>query len=124
MILDASVLISFDRHERPSTTIIEALEQRGSAIHTTEPVVAQVWRHGAQQVRLARLLHALVIHPFEEGRSVGRLLGASGTSDVVDAHLVHLAVQLGEPVLTGDPDDLRRIGASFGDHAPTIYAWP
>jgi hypothetical protein len=123
LILDAGVLISIDRAERSARRVLEVLSDR-AVVRTTEPVVAQVWRDGARQALLADVLGGTVIHPFVDGRSIGRLLRASGTSDVVDAHLVHLAALLGEPVLTGDPDDLRSIAATFGAHAPVIHAWP
>lgn len=124
MILDAGVLISADRREPRASKVIAAFAQRGTRLRTSEPVVAQVWRGDARQARLARLLRELEIHPFADGRAVGHLLRASGTDDVVDAHLVLLALQFGEPVLTGDPGDLRRITDVFGPAAPRIHAWP
>lgn len=44
---------------------------------------------------------------------VGRLLAASGTSDVVDTHVVVCARRAGQAAATGDPDDLRRLDASL-----------
>jgi hypothetical protein len=40
---------------------------------------------------------------------VGRLLAGSGTSDVVDAHVVLCARRAGQAVLTTDPGDLRQL---------------
>ncbi len=40
---------------------------------------------------------------------VGRLLAASGTSDVVDAHVVVCARRSAQRVVTSDPDDLARL---------------
>ncbi|MBX3273335.1 MAG: hypothetical protein KF729_23935 [Sandaracinaceae bacterium] len=37
------------------------------------------------------------------------MLGASGTTDVVDAHVAILGRSLGALVATSDPDDLRRL---------------
>mgnify|MGYP000850436616 CR=1 FL=1 len=123
MILDAGFLISVDRGERSARRVLELLAD-GAIVRTTEPVVAQTWRDGGRQARLAGALAGMEVHPFVDGRAVGRLLRSSGTSDVVDAHLVLLAAQVGEPIITGDPDDLRRIASAFGGHAPTIHAWP
>ena len=92
--------------------------------NTTHPVVAQVWRGGARQARLAAFLQTLTVHSFDDGPSVGRLLALSGTSDVVDAHLVILALRLGDDILTGDTDDLATISAPLGPTAPTIHPWP
>lgn len=124
MILDAGVLISIDRGEEQAGATLRAFEQAGERMATTEPVLAQVWRDGARQARLARALQEVEIRPFTEGRRVGLLLGASGTRDVVDAHLVLVAVQTGEAILTGDPDDLGRLAATFGERAPVIHPWP
>jgi len=44
-----------------------------------------------------------------DATNVGRLLAASGTTDIADAHVVICARRNGERVLTSDPDDLRRL---------------
>lgn len=124
MILDAGFLLSVDRGEEQARTLLTALGRARSRLHTTEPVVAQVWRDGATQARLAAFLSAVTIHPLDDGRAVGRLLALASTSDVVDAHLVLLAVRLDRPILTGDPDDLGRLAQSLGRAAPAIHAWP
>jgi hypothetical protein len=38
---------------------------------------------------------------------VGRLLAASGTADIVDAHVVVCARRAGQRIVTSDPEDLR-----------------
>jgi hypothetical protein len=45
----------------------------------------------------------------DDARDVGRLLGRSGTSDVVDAAVVVSAVREKCAVVTSDPDDLRAL---------------
>ncbi|HWN59721.1 MAG TPA: hypothetical protein VNO25_03545 [Streptosporangiaceae bacterium] len=42
-----------------------------------------------------------------DATNVGRLLAASGTSDLVDAHVVICARRKGQQVVTSDPGDLR-----------------
>ncbi len=44
-----------------------------------------------------------------DATSVGRLLAASGTADVVDAHVAICGRRSGQRVVTTDPDDLRRL---------------
>ena len=78
----------------------------------------------ALQARLAAFLQTLTVHSFDDGPSVGGILTLSGTSDVVDAHLVVMALRLGDDILTGDPDDLATIGAPLGPTSPTIHCWP
>lgn len=124
MILDAGFLISLDRGEDAARSFLAAAVRSRAPLHTTHPVVAQVWRDGARQARLAAFVQTLIVHSFDDGASVGRLLALSGTSDVVDAHLVVLALRLGDDILTGDTDDLATISAPLGPAAPTIHPWP
>lgn len=124
MILDAGVLISVDRGDESARALLTAVARSGARLHTTHPVVAQVWQDGSRQVRLAAFLKTATVHSFDDGPAAGRLLALSGSSDVVDGHLVLLAVRLGEDILTGDADDLTRLGAPLGPAAPKIYNWP
>jgi hypothetical protein len=124
VILDAGFLISIDRSEKTARTFLTAADRSGTALHTTQPVVAQVWRDGPRQARLAAFLKAIAVHPLDDGRPVGRLLSQSNTADVVDAHLVICAVRLGHDILTGDPDDIGPLTAMFGPAAPVVHSWP
>lgn len=113
MILDAGVLISIDRREPAAGAVTRWTDEDDLALHTSEAVVAQVWRDGARQAVLAAFLRTVEIHALDDGRAVGRLLRASGTSDVVDAHLGLLARELNDDILTGDVDDLTRVVAAL-----------
>jgi hypothetical protein len=42
-----------------------------------------------------------------------RRLAASGTSDIVDAHVVICGRRAGQQVVTSDPDDLERLDPSL-----------
>jgi hypothetical protein len=44
-----------------------------------------------------------------DATNVGRLLAASGTSDITDAHVVICARRSGQRVVTSDPGDLRAL---------------
>lgn len=123
MILDAGFLISVDRGDERARVFLSAVQRVGESLHTSEAVVAQVWRNGARQARLAAVLKGVEVHPLDDGRAVGRLLARSRSDDVVDAHVVFLAVALTQPVLTGDPDDLSAIATAMGTSAPKIHAW-
>ena len=124
MILDAGFLISIDRGEEKARNLLTAMARSRTPLHTTDAVVAQVWRNGGSQARLAAFLKAVTIHPLDDGRALGQLLALGPTSDVVDAHLVMVAVRLDDSILTGDPDDLNRIAESLGSTGPTIHSWP
>lgn len=124
MILDAGFLISVDRSERAAHTFLTAASRSQTMLHTTHPVVAQVWCNGARQARLAAFLATVAVHPLDDGRPVGRLLEQTATSDVVDAHVVLTAVRFGGDIVTGDPADLTALAAAFGPAAPAVHAWP
>ena len=85
----------------------------GGALEILTPVVAQVWRDGSRQARLARLLRAsdvvLVGLDAEMARAVGVLCGAVGVADVVDGHVALHARRRDLAVLTSDPDDIARL---------------
>ena len=123
MILDAGFLVSVDRGERTAQEFLTAAVRRRTPLSTTHPVVAQVWRNGTRQARLARFLGSIAVHPFDNGPQVGAILSRSGTADVVDAHLVAVAVRLAEPILTADVDDLDLLTASLPDRRPKVLAW-
>lgn len=123
MILDAGVFVSVDRHEERARVFLTAAQRTGEPLHTSEAVVAQVWRDGARQARLAAVLKGIQVHALDDGRAVGALLARSGGSDVVDAHLVFLGAALSQHVLTGDPGDLEIIAAAMGTSRPDILPW-
>lgn len=79
-------------------------------------VVAQAWRGGARQARVARLLASpeVSVPVLDDlaARAVGVLCGLSGHSDVVDAQVALHTKQEGHAVVTSDPDDIRRINSS------------
>jgi cytosine/adenosine deaminase-related metal-dependent hydrolase len=67
-------------------------------------VLAQAVRRPERQVRLSRFIRQLTTDVVNLDRvdatSVGRLLAASGTSDIADAHVVICARRSGQPVVT------------------------
>jgi hypothetical protein len=78
-------------------------------------VVAQVWR-GADHPRISRVLASCQIDRLDltNAKDVGRLLGVSGTKDVIDAEVVLGAIRRGDEVWGSDPDDVRRIADAAG----------
>lgn len=107
LVLDAGALIGIDRDDRRVAGLIELGRRAGANLVTAAPVVAQAWRDGARQARLARRLPMVDVRDtgLREARAAGELLAASGTSDVVDGLLALVAVP-GDQVLTSDPADL------------------
>lgn len=88
--------------------LLRVAQQERIPVRTSPAVVAQVWRHGARQGRLARVLAGVAVPPLDldTGKRLGVLLGTTNSSDVVDAHVASLT-RAGDQVLTSDLDDLR-----------------
>lgn len=107
VVYDAGVLISAERSDSVVWARHEARLLAGVTPITTAPVVAQVSRSD-RQVRLRRFLRGCEVVAFgpDDAHGVGRLLAASSSADVVDAHVVLLAGQANALVLTSDPSDL------------------
>lgn len=126
MILDAGPLIAIDRGEHAARAFVARALDNSAVLRTTAPVVAQVWRNGHLQARLARLLDGVEHFDFtrNDARDVGELLRRTRTADVVDAHIVVLAARLGDGVLTTDAGDLAQLASDLGHLAPQIYGWP
>ncbi len=123
MILDAGVLISVERNEDRAQDFIAAATSKRTPLRVTESVLAQVWRGDPKQHQLAKFIATLDVYPFSDWKQVGSLLAGSTSPDVVDAHMVVLAIKLGDSILTGDPGDLSNITGSLGRIAPVIYEW-
>ncbi|MGB8993810.1 MAG: hypothetical protein WCC65_00665 [Pseudonocardiaceae bacterium] len=92
--------------------LIELGRRAGASLVTAAPVIAQAWRGGGRQARLARLLPMTEIRTtgLREARAASELLAASGATDVVDT-LVVLAAVPGDQIITSGPADLRTLVA-------------
>jgi len=111
--LDAGALIALDRGQSRVAHLLDRVIAVGGAVEIPTPVIAQVWRDGSRQARLARLLGAsdvvLVGLDAEMARAVGVLCGSVGVADVVDGHVALHARRRDLAVLTSDPDDIARL---------------
>lgn len=113
VVLDAGALIAVERGSTRVIALLERLVDSGGRFVVPAGALAQAWRGGARQARLAKLLtdHRTVVDALDArlARSAGEVCGAAGTSDVVDASVVLAARARRAPVLTSDPDDLRHL---------------
>jgi predicted nucleic acid-binding protein len=111
--LDAGGLIALDRDDRRVVVLLARARETGAQVIVPASALAQAIRRPERQVRLSRLIRQPGTNVIDLGRvdatHVGRLLAASGTSDVVDAHVVICARRAGQPVVTSDPGDLRQL---------------
>lgn len=109
--LDAGGLIALDRDDRRVVVLLARAAQLGARVTVPATALAQAVRRPERQVRLARLVRQpttdVVALDRVAATSVGRLLAASGTADIADAHVVICARRRDQHVVTSDPDDLR-----------------
>jgi hypothetical protein len=111
--LDAGGLIALDRNDRRIVVLLARAAQTSAPITVPASALAQAIRQPERQARLARLVRqpTTTVVPLDrvDATSVGRLLAASGTTDIVDAHVVICGRRSGQRVVTSDPGDLRRL---------------
>jgi len=110
---DAGGLIALDRNDRRVITLLARAAERGMRITIPATALAQAIRNPSRQSRLSRLIRQsdtdLVTLDGPDATAVGLLLARTGTSDIVDAHVVLCARRAGQSVVTSDAGDLRRI---------------
>jgi hypothetical protein len=109
--LDAGGLIALDRNDRRVVVLLARARETGARVTVPATALAQAVRRPERQTRLARLVRQPTTDVIDLGRvdatNVGRLLAASGTSDIVDAHVVICARRTAQQIVTSDPGDLR-----------------
>jgi hypothetical protein len=109
--LDAGALIALDRDDRRVVVLLARARETAARVTVPATALAQAVRRPERQVRLARLVRQpttdLVSLDRVDGTNIGRLLAASGTADIVDAHVVICARRAQQSVVSSDPDDLR-----------------
>lgn len=121
LVLDSGALIALEHDDRNTWRLVWEATVQGEDAVTSAAAVAQVWRGGARQARLAQALTGIEEIPLtsRDGRVLGAVLGDAGTSDVVDAHVALLA-EYGDVVLTSDPGDIRRLLDARGVRARVV----
>ncbi len=110
LVLDTGALIAVERADRPTLAVMEAARRQGRNLVVPVGVVAQAWRGGPRQARLARFLGArgVDVEVLSEAgaRAAGVVCGLAGTTDVVDASVVVDARRHRASVLSSDRADL------------------
>jgi hypothetical protein len=119
--LDAGGLIALDRNDRRVLVLLARARETGAAVTVPATALAQAIRRPERQARLARLIRQpatdVAVLDRVDATNVGRLLAASGTSDIADAHVVICARRSEQSVVTSDPGDLRAL-----DHTIRLIA--
>lgn len=108
---DTGMLVALDRNEREAWAVLRRLVDRAEVPTIPTVVIAQAWRDGRRQARLARALGDCRLEALGDdlARRAGELCGRAGTSDVVDAIVIESAARRSDDVYTGDPRDLEHL---------------
>jgi DNA-binding LacI/PurR family transcriptional regulator len=121
--LDTGALIALEAGSRRMAVLVEEALASHAELAIPAGVVAQAWRGGAGQARIARLLRASVtaVVPLDQRLAlrVGARCAASGISDVVDVSVALCARDRGHPVISSDPEDIRAAEPSLKVLAPS-----
>lgn len=119
---DAGALIAIERRSTRMQALLEEIDRRNWQVAIPAGAVAQAWRGGSRQARIAALLiderTEVVALDDPVARAVGLLCGRSGHADVVDVSVALCARQRNLHVVTSDPADLRAIDDALILHAP------
>lgn len=111
--MDAGGLIALDRDDRRVVALLARARETAARITVPAGALVQAVRDPSRQARLSWLVRQPTtdVVPLDrvDATSVGRLLAASGTSDVVDGHVVICGRRAGSAVVTTDPGDLHRL---------------
>ncbi len=121
VVLDSGALIALDRDERAMWIRLKAAQITGEVPVTHAGVVAQVWRGSPRQAQLSRALRGIDVRAVDDrlGRAAGALLGAAGTSDVIDAVVVLLAND-GDDIITSDAEDIAHLASTMDLHVELL----
>lgn len=113
--LDTGALIAVERRSARMTALLRRVVADGMSLSVPAGAVAQAWRDGSRQARLARLLSAseteVVAMDHATARAIGAICGQAGVDDVVDVSVVLCARERRDTIVTSDERDLRRIDA-------------
>ncbi|MBI2940665.1 MAG: hypothetical protein HYY04_09535 [Chloroflexi bacterium] len=113
--LDAGALIGFEDRNRVVGTLVDTARKASVPIIVPVGALAQVWRGGARQARLAALVQArgviLETVTVPLAKAAGELCGRRGTNDVIDATVVLTARKYLAVIATSDPADLCHLDA-------------
>ncbi|SRR5579875_3100624 len=119
---DAGALIAIEHRSKRMQALLDEIDRRDWRIAVPAGALAQAWRGGPRQSRVAALLSdertEVVALDDPVARAVGLLCGRSGHADVVDVSVALCARQRNRRVITSDPDDLRSVDDRLILHVP------
>ncbi len=126
LVLDTGALIALDRGDGHTWALLRTATQEAQAIQVPVGALAQAWRGGPRQARLARALKECDEIPLNgrTARQVGELCGKTLTNDVIDASVAVTAARAARhgavDVLTSDRADIVPLLAALNASAYVV----
>jgi predicted nucleic acid-binding protein len=121
--LDTGALIAMEAGSPRMAVLVEQAMAAGAELAVPAGVVAQAWRGGARQVRIAKLLQlqvtSIIALDAKLALRVGARCASTGATDVVDVSVAICASDRGHPVITSDPGDIAAIDPALNLVRPT-----
>jgi predicted nucleic acid-binding protein len=115
--LDTGALIALESGSRRMAVLVEEALASRAEVAIPAGVVAQAWRGGAGQARIARLLRAsvtsIVALDQRQALRIGARCAATGVTDVIDVSVAICARDRSHTVVTSDPGDIRAADPSL-----------
>lgn len=114
--LDTGALIGLERRKARAIHFLDLADQGLITLHAPGVVLTEWWR-GPTEVR-RRILQVVEVLPLTLAmhHAAGEALATVRGATAIDAMVMAFAASRGEPVLTGDVEDLERLRAAF----PTV----
>jgi len=114
--LDSGALLALERGRRELALLLRAALD-GGGVAIPSGVLAQSWLGGARQARIGALIGDRRVQvpalDRELALGIGRLLAATGSSDVVDGQVALVATAGGDVVVTSDAAEVRRLAPAL-----------
>lgn len=121
--LDTGALIALESGSTRMAVLVEEALAGRAELAVPAGVLAQAWRGGARQARIARLLRAssTSVVPLDTKMAVrvGARCAITRTADIVDVSVALCASDRRHPVVTSDPDDIAAIDPALKLVRPT-----
>ncbi|MGQ0743915.1 MAG: twitching motility protein PilT [Acidimicrobiales bacterium] len=113
---DTGALVAAERNNRSMWALHAGFLAEEVVPTVPAPVLAEVWRGGARQAGLARLLAVCEVEVMSESQAkrVGVLAGQAEIDDIVDVSVVEGAIRRGDAVVTGNRSHIEAIAEAAG----------
>lgn len=121
IVFDSGALIGVERSNPKAVAVLAFADRNKLEIIVPATVLGQCWRNSPRQHAVSRLLKTRTVRVVDlteaHAYTIGALLAATSTDDVVDAHVIVLARALRATlVVTSDPVDLKALDPAVRLH--------